>query len=120
MILYRPLGEKEWKLIHASGCKRFPPRLPDQPIFYPVLDYDYACQIARDWNSKDPRNGFVGYVTQFRIDAFFASRYPVHTVGAKHHRELWVPAEELAKFNDHIDDYIEVIAEFRLERDLSC
>ncbi len=120
MILYRPLGEKEWKLIHESGCKRFPPRLPDQPIFYPVLDYDYACQIARDWNSKDPRNGFVGYVTQFRIDALFASRYPVHTVGAKHHRELWVPAEELAKFNDHIDGYIEVIAEFRLERDLSC
>ena len=69
---------------------------------------------------KDPRNGFVGYVTRFRIDALFASRYPVHTVGAKHHRELWVPAEELAKFNDHIDGYIEVIAEFRLERNLSC
>ena len=120
MVLYRPVGEKEWQWIHDSGCKRFPPCLPEQPIFYPVLDYDYACQIARDWNSKDPRNGLVGYVTQFSIDGRFARRYPVHTVGAANYRELWVPAAELEEFNNRIDGYIEVIAEFRLEPDLSC
>ena len=103
MVLYRPVGEKEWKLIHDSGCKSFPPRLPEQPIFYPVLDYDYACQIARDWNSKDPRNGLVGYVTQFSIDGRFARRYPVHTVGAANYRELWVAAAELEEFNNRID-----------------
>jgi hypothetical protein len=41
-ILYRPAGPKELALIAASGCRRFPPRLPEQPIFYPVLNEDYA------------------------------------------------------------------------------
>ena len=94
--------------------------MPEQPIFSPILDYDYACQIARDWNSKEPRNGLVGYVTQFRIDGRFARRYPVHTVGAENQRELLVSAAELEEFNNRIDGYIEVIAEFRLEPTLSC
>jgi hypothetical protein len=29
--------KKELDLIRESGCKAFPPRLPEQPIFYPVL-----------------------------------------------------------------------------------
>lgn len=113
MILYRPVGEKEWKLIHDSGCKSFP-LLDGEPFFKPVLEFDYACQLARDWNTKDPSAGMVGYVTQFRMDGRYARRY-----SADHH-ELHVPAAEIAKFNEHIDGYIEVIAEFRLERDLSC
>jgi hypothetical protein len=36
----------------------------------------------------------------------------VHTVGSSVHRELWVPAEDLAEFNRHIVGPIEVIAEF--------
>ncbi len=46
MILYRPVGEAEMRLIAESGYTAFPPRLPEQPIFYPVLDERYACDIA--------------------------------------------------------------------------
>jgi hypothetical protein len=35
--LYRPVGKKELELIRASGFRAFPPRLPGQPFFYPVL-----------------------------------------------------------------------------------
>jgi len=50
---------KELELIQASGWSEFPPRLPDQPIFYPVTNEDYAVQIARDWNVKASGAGFV-------------------------------------------------------------
>jgi len=59
-ILYRPVGRGELELIRASGFREFPPRLPEQPIFYPVLTEEYATQIARDWNTKDERSGFAG------------------------------------------------------------
>ena len=46
MILYRPIGEAERVLIEKSGYTKFPPRLPEQPIFYPVLNEQYAEEIA--------------------------------------------------------------------------
>ena len=52
VILYRPVGTKELVLIEATDYKAFPPRLPEQPIFYPVANEEYATQIARDWNAK--------------------------------------------------------------------
>jgi len=109
VTLFRPVGPKELALIRESGWREFPPRLPGQPIFYPVLNAEYAIQIARDWNVKDSGAGFV---TRFDVDAAFVRRYAVHTVGSSVHRELWVPAEELAEFNRHIVGRIEVIAEF--------
>ena len=96
-------------MIEASGWIEFPPRLPDQPIFYPVTNKEYALQIARDWNAK---NGGGGFVTRFEIDADFVKRYPIHTVGGSIHQELWVPADELPEFNRHIVGAIEVIASF--------
>lgn len=65
ITLYRPVGQLELDLIKASGYTEFPPRLEWQPIFYPVLDLEYACTIAREWNTNDDANGNVGYVTQF-------------------------------------------------------
>ena len=112
-ILYRPVGAKELALIAASGYRAFPPRLPAQPIFYPVLTEPYAVEIARDWNTKDEASGYVGYVLRFAVDAAFVGRYPVQVAGARRHQELWVPAEELDAFNAHIVGPIEVIAEFR-------
>ena len=109
ITLYRPVGPKELALIQASGWREFPPRLPGQPIFYPVLNEEYATQIARDWNAK--RDG-GGYVTRFRVRAEYARRYEPQTVGAAVHKELWVPAEELPEFNRNIVGEIEVIAEF--------
>jgi hypothetical protein len=49
--LYRPVGQAEFELIRASGFCEFPPRLPEQRFFYPVLSERYATQIARDWNT---------------------------------------------------------------------
>lgn len=107
--LYRPVGPKELKLIEDSGWKAFPPRLPDQPIFYPVMNEDYAIQIARDWNV--PASG-SGYVTRFEVEAEYLSRFQEQVVGGAVHRELWVPAEELAEFNRHIVGHIEVTQRF--------
>jgi hypothetical protein len=68
MVLFRPVGIHELRLIAASGFSRFPPRLPHQPIFYPVLEESYAVEIARDWNTKDESSGFLGFVTRFEVD----------------------------------------------------
>jgi len=108
--LWRPTGPEELELVRASDWRRWPPRLPDQPIFYPVLNEEYAIKIARDWNV--PASG-VGYVARFAIDAEFAARYPVRQAGGRTILELWVPAEELELFNDHIVGTIEVVHEFR-------
>jgi hypothetical protein len=110
--LFRPVGRAELDLVEASGFSRFPPRLPAQPIFYPVLTEAYAVEIARDWNTRDEASGFAGYVLRFRVDTEFLARYPERVAGAARHRELWVPAEELEEFNQHIRGPIEVVAEF--------
>ena len=110
VTLYRPVGPRELALIAESGWTAFPPRLTEQPIFYPVLNEEYATKIARDWNVKASGAGFV---TRFAVDAEFLKRYPRQVVGSAIHEELWVPAEELADFNRHIVGLIEVIAEFR-------
>ncbi|MEW2594845.1 ADP-ribosylation/crystallin J1 [Micromonospora aurantiaca] len=108
--LWRPTGPRELDLVRASGWRAWPPRLPDQPIFYPVLNEQYAVMIARDWNV--PASG-VGYVTRFQVERAFAARYPVRRVGGRDILELWVPAEELDEFNRHIVGPIEVVHEFR-------
>lgn len=107
--LYRPVGPRELKLIEESGFKRFPKRLAEQPIFYPVMNEEYAIQIARDWNV--PASG-SGFVTKFSLPAEYLKRYDVQNVGGVVHDELWVPAEELEEFNDHIVGYIEVTRSF--------
>jgi hypothetical protein len=111
--LFRPVGQKELDLIIAAGMSAFPPRLPFQPIFYPVLNEEYAVQIARDWNTKDAASGFVGYVTRFKVIKEYLSRFSIQTVGNRLHQEYWIPAEELAEFNRQIVGKIEIIAEFR-------
>ena len=113
-ILYRPVGPKELELIAASGYTQFPPRLPDQPIFYPVLNEEYAKQIARDWNVS--ASG-AGYVIRFSVRKSFADRYPVRTVGTSVHQELWIPAEELTDLNSNIVGKLEIVAEFKKSTD---
>ena len=109
-VLFRPVGAKELELIRESEFTAFPPRLLEQPIFYPVLNEEYAVQIARDWNAKHEG---VGYVTRFRVRNEYLSRYEVQTVGSSLHREYWIPADDLASFNDNIVGKIELVAEFR-------
>jgi len=93
VTLYRPVGPAELDLIKTLGSRAFPPRLPDQPIFYPVINHAYAAQISRDWNVKASGAGFV---TRFAVDAEYLSKFPVQKVGGSIHTEYWIPAEELA------------------------
>ena len=109
MTLWRPTGPQELDLVRASGWRRWPPRLPEQPIFYPVLDEDYAITIARDWNV--PASG-AGYVTRFHVRADFLACYEVHQVGGRTIREYWIPAEDLEEFNANIVGTIDVVHEF--------
>ena len=113
-VLFRPVGEKELELIRESGFKAFPPRLPEQPIFYPVLNEEYATQIAREWNAKHNESK-VGYVTRFYVKTEYLRRYEVQTVGASVHQEYWIPAEELDQFNQNIVGPIEIVGEYRIE-----
>ncbi len=111
MFLYRPVGIKELELIAEAGYKKFPPRLPEQPIFYPVLNFEYAEQIARDWNSTS--GNFAGFVTRFEVEDAYVSRFEVRIVGRRGlHEELWVPAEELEEFNRHIVGKITIEAAY--------
>lgn len=114
ITLFRPVGANELKLIERSDFKEFPPRLPEQPIFYPVCNEEYATQIARDWNAKYNKDK-IGFVTKFEVRKDFLDRYETKIVGGKTHEEYWIPAEELEEFNKNIVGTIEVISEFRGE-----
>lgn len=114
MLLYRPIGLKELELIAKSGFKKFPPRLPEQPIFYPVLNFEYAEKIARDWNTKT--NIFAGFVTKFKLEKAYIKKYEIRQVGNQIHQELWVAAEELEEFNSHIIGKIAIEAAYYGEK----
>ena len=109
ITLWRPVGPEELRLIEASGMKRFPPRLPEQPIFYPVTTEEYAVKIARDWNV--PASG-SGFVTRFAVRSDFLANYDIQEAGGVAHREYWIPAEELDAFNAAIVGSIEVVRSF--------
>ena len=109
ITLWRPVGPVELRLIEEAGMTAFPPRLPDQPIFYPVTTEEYAVKIARDWNV--PQSG-SGFVTRFRVRRDYLDRYKVQDAGGKAHREYWIPAEELDALNAAIVGQIEVVREF--------
>ncbi|MER6563350.1 hypothetical protein ABT300_37610 [Streptomyces sp. NPDC001027] len=107
--LWRPTGPRELELVRELEWRAWPPRLPEQPIFYPVLNEDYAVRIARDWNVK---HDGAGYVTRFEVDTEFLRRYPVQRAGGRTILELWVPAEELTEFNAHIVGEIQLVHTF--------
>jgi hypothetical protein len=103
--LWRPTGPQELALVEQSGWTAWPPRLPEQPIFYPVTTEEYAIKIARDWNV--PASG-SGYVTRFEVRKEFLDKYDVQLAGGREHAEYWIPAEELDEFNAAIVGKIEV------------
>jgi len=104
--LYRPVNKVELDLIQATDWKKFPPRLPDQPIFYPVTNQEYTSQITRELNLPFYKNGFV---TEFELDNKYLSKFKIEKVGLDHHTELWVPADQLEEFNGEIINSIQVI-----------
>lgn len=112
VVLWRPTGANELKLVEDSDFTAWPPRLADQPIFYPVLNEEYASMIARDWNAKISG---IGFVTRFEVEKAYLDQYEVHQVGGQTILEYWIPAEELDTFNSHIIGKIEVVATFTKE-----
>ncbi|MFD2792957.1 hypothetical protein ACFS27_05285 [Promicromonospora vindobonensis] len=110
VTLSRPTGPKELALVEASGWRAWPPRLTDQPIFYPVLNENYATRIARDWNVK---HSGAGFVTRFEVRKEFLDRYEVQQVGGATILEYWIPAEDLIELNANIVGTIDVVAEYR-------
>lgn len=112
ITLYRPVGQRELELVKESGFRKFPPRLAWQPIFYPVMNQEYAEQIARQWNTNDEFSGYAGHVLAFDLQEDYLSKYPIQNVGGEIHNELWVPAEELDEFNGNIITSIRVVCSF--------
>ncbi|MEM1113742.1 MAG: hypothetical protein AAGI11_17650 [Pseudomonadota bacterium] len=106
---FRPVGEKELELVRQSDFSAWPPRLPEQPIFYPVTNEQYAIEVTR-WNITDFG---AGYVTKFEVRRSFMDRYPIKKVGGEGHTEWWIPAEDLDELNENIVGKIEVIGEYR-------
>jgi hypothetical protein len=109
VTLWRPVGPAELELIRASGMRKFPARLPEQPIFYPVLTEEYAVRIARDWNVAASGSG---YVLRFRVRKDFLDRYEPQEAGGRAYREYWIPAEQLDAFNAAIVGEIEIVRSF--------
>ncbi len=109
VTLWRPVGPEELRLIEASAMKAFPPRLAEQPIFYPVLTEAYAIKIARDWNV--PASG-AGFVTRFEVLKSYLNDYPVQEAGGRDHLEYWIPAEDMDKFNAAIVGKIGIVRSF--------
>lgn len=110
--LFRPVGVRELQLILRSGARAFPPRLPEQPFFYPVLNVGYAEQIARDWNARDEVSGHVGFVTSFDLPTEYVDGFEVRVVGAREHQELWIPADQLPELNARLISRIRVLSSF--------
>ena len=109
-ILYRPTGPKEMELLKASEFTEWPPRLPEQSIFYPVTNEQYAIEIAQKWNVKESG---IGYVTRFHVKKSFMQKYEIQRVGSSIHEEWWIPAEELDQLNENIVGKIEVIGVYK-------
>ncbi len=110
VVLYRPVGPSELALIEQANFSAFPPRLPEQPIFYPVTNEAYAIQIARGWNTKVGSK--EGFVTRFAVRKSFLDRYERKIVGGREHQEYWIPAADLQEFNANIVGRIAVVRRF--------
>lgn len=110
VTLWRPVGPDELTLIEQAGMRAFPPRLPEQPIFYPVTTEDYAIKIARDWNV---RASGCGFVTRFQVLKAYLDQHDVQIAGGKAHQEYWIAAEDMDAFNAAIVGEIAVTHEFR-------
>lgn len=110
VTLFRPTGPEELELVKRANFKRWPARLPDQPIFYAVTNAAYARQIATQWNL--PASG-KAYITRFKVRKSFIDRYQLHQVGSSIHTEWWIPAEDLEQLNDNIIGQIELLEQYQ-------
>jgi hypothetical protein len=109
VTLYRPVNSVELNLIEKAGYTKFPPRLPEQPIFYPVTNIEYARKITKDWNVPAYGNG---YVLEFDVSEEFLKDYKIQNVGGDVYDEYWIPSEEMDNFNNNIVGKIKIIEKY--------
>ena len=110
MRLFRSTGVAELRLVRDLDWRAWPPRLPEQSIFCPVMTFAYAERIARDWSAVDDAWGFV---TPSDVAGDMAARHPIQEAGGRAHSELWVLAKDLAAFDRAIVGRIDVVAAYR-------
>ena len=110
--LFRPVGHQELALVWDSGMREFPPRLPHQPIFYPVTPIEHATQIARDGNTVDDASGLAGFVLQFRVASEFLTHFEPVRAGSSSRIEYQIPAGQLGSFNTAILGSIEAVSAY--------
>ena len=72
----------------------------------------YASEIASKWNTNDEFGNYLGFVTKFAVIEEEYLKYEVQTVGGERHKELWVPAEDLERFNSSIEGRIQIVNVF--------
>ena len=76
--------------------------------FEVVKAIDFAKHAVETYNFY--RKEKVAEVKDVKeIDDDYISSFTVQVVGASYHQELWIPAEELDNFNNHIIGKIEII-----------
>lgn len=109
VTMYRPVGPAELELLQQADFRAWPPRLPIQPIFYPVENERYAREISERWNVADYGEG---HVTRFHVRKEFANRYPIQQVGTSYHLEWWIPAEDVDELNANLVGPIELIGSY--------
>ena len=110
--LFRPIGPGELAELAKLHFLKWPPRLSEQPIFYPVTNEKYAEEITVRWNVPQYKSGFV---TSFILPKDFIESYEIHCVGCGYHTEWWIPAEDLEKLNSKIIGPIEILSAFFLD-----
>lgn len=108
VILYRAVGELEYRLVKNSAFRSFPMRMSYQDIFFCAVNEENAINIAKDWNARDRENGNVGYVLKFNIRKEFIEKYELRKTN-----EYYIPAKDFEELNRNLIGYIEGIYEFR-------
>jgi len=111
VTLYQPVSMEELQAIRTSNWTEFPPHDPEQPIFRPVTDEDFAAQLARDWNAVHTTYR-RGYVVRFAVSQAFMSAYANKAAGVRGHEEYWIPTEDLSLLNAAIQGQIAVAGTF--------
>ena len=80
-------------------------------IFLSCAERKLCAGNRKKWNVRDNED-HKGYVTKFEVADDYCSQFELHTVGSSRHQELWIPADALESFNQHIIGTIKVIGAF--------
>ena len=110
--LYKSLTPAQFAGVIQSDWRELAAESPDQKMFYPKLNRQYAEMVARMLNLAHYN---AAYVVKFNVNALFLARYEIQTVAYDEHQEYKIPIEDLPLLNCHIVGIIEVVSAFTLK-----